>query len=173
MFIFSNDLIDLLSCLTIYFIAMAELVGVITTAVTIGSLVSQLATSIKKLKDCWEQVRDAPEDLKWLIREIEIFNLVLDEIEDDLAQESVASSLTNSRSARQSFKLCKDASEELDTLVKDLGRDLDSPSRLQRSYAALKMTAQNNKVEKYRSRLKNVTGLLMLAQQCHTRFAIP
>ena len=151
---------------------MAELVGVIASAITFGSVVAQLATSINKLKDCWEQVRDAPEDLKWLMRDIEIFGLVLAEIEDDLAQESVASRLTNSKSAVHSFRLCKEASEELDILVRDLGRDINSPSRLQRSYAAVKMVMQKNKVEKYRSRLKNVTGLLMLSQQCYTRFAI-
>jgi hypothetical protein len=155
-----------------YFIAMAELIGVISGAITFGSLVVQLATSINKLKDSWEQFHGAPEDLKWLIRDIEIFGLVLAEIEDDSAQESVASNLTNNKSALQSFRLCKEASEELDILVKDLGRDIDSSSRLLRSYASLKMTIQKNKAEKYRSRLKNAAGLLMLSQQCYTRFAI-
>ncbi|PMD32336.1 hypothetical protein L207DRAFT_399301, partial [Hyaloscypha variabilis F] len=151
---------------------MAELIGVISGAITFGSLVAQLATSIKKLKDSWEQFRGAPEDLKWLIRDIEIFGLVLAEIEGDTAQGSVASNLTNNKSALQSFRLCKEASEELDILVTDLGRDIDSSSRLLRSYAALKMTIQTNKVEKYRSRLKNLIGLLMLSQQCYTRFSI-
>ncbi len=149
---------------------MAEIVGLISGAITLGSLVAQLATSIKQLKDCWDQVRDAPEDLRWLMRDIDIFSLVLAEIEDDLAQESVASSLTNSKSAVQSFKLCKEASEELEILVKNLGRDIGSSSRLQRSYAALKMTINKNKMEKYRSGLKNVVGLLTLSQQCYTRF---
>lgn len=151
---------------------MAELIGVIASAITFGTVVAQLATSINQLKECWEEVRDAPEDLKWLIRDIEIFGLILAEVEDDLAQESVQSCLSNRKSAIQCFTLCKEASEELQTLVQDFRRELNSRNRLQRSYAAVKMVMQKNKVKKYTSRLKNIAGLLMLAQQCYTRFVI-
>ena len=144
---------------------MAELVGVISSAITFGTLVVQL-------KDCWEQIRDAPEDLKRLIQEIETYGLVLADIEDNLAQESVASSLVNTKAAVQSFDLCKQASEELAILVRDLQRDADSSNRVQRSYAALKMTMQKNKVEKYRSRMKSVAALLMLSQSCYLRFVM-
>jgi hypothetical protein len=125
---------------------MAELVGVIAGAITFGNVVAQLATSIKRLKDCWEQVHDAPEDIKWLIRDIEIFGLILAEVEEDLAQESAASSFTNSKSTVQSLRLCREASEELDILIRDLGRDINSSSRLQRSYAAVEMATQKSRV---------------------------
>lgn len=141
---------------------MAELVGV----------VAQLATSITKLKDCWRQIRDAPEDLKRLKVEIETLSTILAVGEADIAQESVVSSLVNSKPAAQSFNLCRQASEELDLLVQELGRDIDSPSLRRRSCAAVKIVKQKSKVEKYRSRLHNVTRLLSLSQQCYTRFTI-
>lgn len=151
---------------------MAELVGVIESSITLGTVVVQLGTSITKLKDCWDQIRDAPEDLKWLMLEIEAFSTILAEGEADIAQESVMSSLVNSKPAVQSFNLCRQASEQLDLLVQELGRDIDSPSRRRRSYAAVKIVMQKSKVEKYRSRLQNVTRLLSLSQQCYTRFDI-
>jgi len=151
---------------------MAELVGVFASSITLGTVVVQLATSITKLKDCWGQIRDAPEDLKWLMLEIEAFSTILAMGEADIAQESVVASLVNSKPAVQSFNLCRQASEELDLLVQELGRDIDSPSLRRRSYAAVKIVMQKSKVEKYRSRLQNVTRLLSLSQQCYTRFAI-
>lgn len=151
---------------------MAEIIGVISGAITLGGVAVQLASSIKQLKDCWEQIRDAPDDIKWLIRDIEIFGLVLTDVEHDSALGSGPSSLANSKAAMQSLRLCKEATRELEILVKDLAQDIDSPSQFQRSYAAVKMTLQKSRIEKYRSRLRNVTSLLMLSQQCYTRFAI-
>jgi hypothetical protein len=150
---------------------MAELIGVVADAVTFGTVVEQLASSVDKLKDCWEQIRDAPEDLKWLIRDIELFGIILAEAEDDWARGSAPADLFKNTSAAQSLRLCREASEEVDILAKDLERDVDSSSRLKRSYAAVRMAMQKKKVEKYRSRLKNVVGLLMVSQQCYTRLA--
>lgn len=133
---------------------------------------SQLGISIIKLKQCWDQIRDAPEDLKFLIREIKLFSYVLDDIEADMACESVASSLINSKPALQCFKLCSEAATILDVFISDLGRDIDSSSRLRGLYAAAKMVMQKKKVEHYRARLQNVAGLLSLSQQCYVRFVV-
>lgn len=152
---------------------MAELVGVIASAVTFATVVGQLATTITTLKAYWDQVNDAPEDLKWYIREIEIFSFVLADIKADIAQDSTASSLLSNKSVVKSCQLCSEATKELDTLLKDLERDINSSSRFQRSYAAVKIMMKRKNVEKYRSRLRTVTQLLSLSQQCYTRLVKP
>jgi hypothetical protein len=152
---------------------MAELVGVIASAVTFATVVAQLATTITTLKAYWDQVNDAPEDLKWYIREIEIFSFVLADIKADIAQDSTTSSFLSNKSGVKSCQLCSEATKELVTLLKDLGRDINSSCRLQRSYAAVKIMMKKNNVEKYRSRLKTVTQLLSLSRQCYTRLVIP
>lgn len=148
---------------------MAELIGVISSAITLGSLATQLATSIKRLKDYLEQIRDAPDDLKWLIRDIEVSGSIVAEIDTDSV---LIYHLNNKYAFAQSVRLCKDALQELDILVIDVGRDIDSSSRLQRSYAALRITMQRKKIERYKDRLKNVVQLLILSQQCYTRLVV-
>jgi hypothetical protein len=145
---------------------------VVASAITFGTVVAQLASSVNKLKDCWEQIRDAPEDLRWRIRDIELFGIILAEAEEDWGHGSAPANLFKNTSAAQSLRLCKEAAEELDILAKDLKRDVDSSSRSKRSYAPVRMAMQKKKVDRYRSRLKNVVGLLMVPQQCYTRFAI-
>jgi len=152
---------------------MAELVGVIASAVTFATVVGQLATTITTLKAYWDQVNDAPEDLKWYIREIEIFSFVLADIKADIVQDSTASGLLSNKSVVKSCQLCSEATKELDTLLKDLERDINSSSRFQRSYAAVKIMMKRKNVEKYRSRLRTVTQLLSLSQQCYTRLVKP
>jgi hypothetical protein len=152
---------------------MAELVGVVASAVTFATVVGQLATTITTLKAFWDQVNDAPDDLKWYIREIEIFSFVLADIKADIAQDSTASSLLSNKSVVKTCQLFSEATKELDTLLKDFERDINSSSRLLRSYAAVKIMMKKNKVEKYRSRLKTVTQLLSLSQQCYTRLVKP
>lgn len=149
---------------------MAELVGVIASSITLVGVVAHLADSIVKFKDYWDQFRDAPDDIKWIVREIEIFGHVLADIEVDMADESTSSVLLNSKSARESLELCIEASEELDIIVRELGKDLESSSRMRRSYAAAKVLVKSSRVEKHRSRLQNVTRLLSLCQQWYTRY---
>lgn len=149
---------------------MAELVGVVASSITLAGVVAHLGISIVKLKDCWDQFRDAPDDLKWTVREIDIFANVLSEIEADLADESTASILLKNKPARESLQLCMEASKEVDIVIRDLGKDIESQSRLRRSYAAAKVVMKNSKVEKHRTRLQSVTRLLSLCQQCYMRY---
>ena len=151
---------------------MAELLGVISSSIALAEVVTKLTSSIIKLKDYWNQINDAPDELKWLIRETEMFGLILAEVEAHSAQHALASSFMNNRATMQSLVLCKEASAELDIVVRDLGQNLNSPSRFHRSYAAVKMVAKKNKLEKYKTRLRNVTSLFSVSQQCYTRQVI-
>lgn len=52
---------------------MAEVTGVVPSAITFATVVAQVTESIITIKDCWCQFRDAPTDLKYLMRELELF----------------------------------------------------------------------------------------------------
>lgn len=148
---------------------MAEVVGVISGSLTLAGVVTSLADSIIKLKDCWDQIREAPDDLRWMVREIEVFGRVLVDMRADITQESTASILLKNRPMLDSLEMCVEATRDLDRLISDLGRGFKSQGRLRRSYAAAKVVMQKNQIEKFRSRLQNMTRLLSLCQQCYTR----
>ncbi|KAJ5955478.1 hypothetical protein N7501_009757 [Penicillium viridicatum] len=148
---------------------MAEAIGIASGAITFATVVVQVGQSILTLKNCWDEMRDAPEDIRKLVKEIELLGLILADIEDDLSQDSIYSALEDNKHALKSFKLCKDAADDLDAICMDLSRDVHSSSRMRRSYKVLKIVMQNGKIEKYRSRLQNAIQLLTLSQQCYTR----
>lgn len=150
---------------------MAETIGVISGAITFATVVIQVGNCIAMLKNCWNQSRDAPKDLRKTIQEIELFGLILSDIEEDLSHQSVSSALNNSKHGQICFALCKEAAEDLDIVCNDLMGNLGASSRLRRSYKAMKVVMHINNVEKHRSRLQNVIRLLILSQQCYTRCA--
>jgi hypothetical protein len=58
---------------------MAEL-GAVASAIGIASFGIQVADSVIKLKDFWERVKEAPEEIRFVLEEIETLSLVLAEI---------------------------------------------------------------------------------------------
>jgi hypothetical protein len=162
---------------------MAELVGTIASAITFAALIAQVGKSIVTLKECWHDIHYAPENLRCLVRDIELFGLILDDIESDLEQQSLVSALRNSKHAAQSYQFCKEAAVDLDAacqvLLEELrpagGRHTDSGkmNKLKRGYGAVKVgILKKGKVERLIGRLQNAMRLLLLSQQCYTRYVM-
>ncbi|KAJ5546625.1 hypothetical protein N7494_004210 [Penicillium frequentans] len=151
---------------------MAEVIGVVSGALTFATVVVQLGKSIATLKDCWNQLNDAPEDIRRLVREIELLSLIVGDLEEDLSQDSVSIALTNSKYVLQCITLCKDAVKDLDSLCTDISRDTKTVKNLRWAYKSTKLVIQKGKIEKHVARLQNVIQLLMLSQQCYIRAVI-
>jgi hypothetical protein len=148
---------------------MAEVVGVVSGAITFATVVVQLGKSIATLKDCWDQLNDAPDDLRKLVREIELFGLIVADIEEDLSQKPGSIALDNSKCVQKCLTLCKEAAEDLELVCTDIVRDTRPLNHLRRVYKSTKMVMQKGKIEKHVARLQNVIQLLMLSQQCYMR----
>lgn len=52
----------------------------VLSVITFATVVVQTTESIITIKDCWNQFRDVPGDLKYRLRDLELFGLVLAEI---------------------------------------------------------------------------------------------
>jgi hypothetical protein len=118
-------------------------------------------------------MRDAPDDLKWLLREVEMFGLIMADVEADLSQNPVPLALADSQHVSQSLLFCKEAVERLDALCKDLLQDYGSSNRLHRSYQAAKLVLRQRTVEMHVLNLHNAVRLLTLSQQCYARCVLP
>jgi hypothetical protein len=151
---------------------MAEVIGVVSSAITFATVIAQVTESIITIKDCWSQFRDAPDDLQCLLRDLELFGIILAEIEEDLSQKDLAFALNGSKHATQSLQFCGEAATNLQALSDEILRDMHSSSRLRKSYAAAKMVMQRGKLERHKARLRNAIQLLSLSQQCYTRFVM-
>ncbi|KAJ5993939.1 hypothetical protein N7451_009663 [Penicillium sp. IBT 35674x] len=117
---------------------MAEVVGVVSSAITFATVIAQVTESIMTIKDCWSQFRDAPDDLNYPMRDLELFGLILAEIEEDLSEKDIAFALKNSKHALQSLQLSREAATGLTVLSNEIMRDMHCSSHLRKSYAAAK-----------------------------------
>lgn len=149
---------------------MAEVIGVVSSAITFATVIAQVTESIIMIKGCWSQFRDAPDDLQYLMRDLELFGLILAEIEEDLSRKDLACALNGSKHTVQSLQFCREAATNLQALSDELLCDINSSSRLRKSYAAAKVVMQRGKLERHMARLRNAIQLLSLSQQCYTRF---
>ncbi|KAJ5928830.1 hypothetical protein N7466_007786 [Penicillium verhagenii] len=134
---------------------MAEVIGIVSGAITFASVVAQISKSIIQIKDCWGQIHDAPEEMRKLIAELEIYDLILQEIKQNLSSGPLANTKEMSEHSFQSLEVCKKAAESLQIIAKDLLSDLRPSSRFRRSYFSFKLVLQQSKIEKYKARLTN------------------
>jgi hypothetical protein len=149
---------------------MAELVGVVASGISIGTLAVQIASSIVKLKDYWSQIKEAPEDIRLLLEEIDDLYLLLHGIEDDRAQNPISNSLLDQVSATRCIEHCKRVADRLNDLVYDLEKDITGRKGLKKKWASTKAVLEKAKIDRYKSRLETAVKLLSLAYQIYTRF---
>lgn len=76
---------------------MAEL-GIAASGIGIASLAIQVGDSILKVRGFWDRVKEAPEDIRYILEEIETLSLVLSDLgrnndHGDLPQIAPASSM--------------------------------------------------------------------------------
>jgi hypothetical protein len=95
---------------------MAELVGVVASGISIGTLAAQVASSLIKLNSLWNELHDAPDDIKDLIDEVEILNTTILDLEDDGV--SLVIGLEQQQKSRvDCLRYCQAASNKMRLLV--------------------------------------------------------
>jgi hypothetical protein len=150
--------------------SMAELVGAISGAITIGALAANVAMSVAKLKSYWDLLEDAPEDIQRLIEEIEILSLILDDIKDDQEQNPISSLLLDGTSLSRSLQHCKMAADRLRLLTDDMGSSIDMSHHLRKRWAYAKVLLKKDKIKKFKVELEGAIRLLSLSHQSYTRY---
>lgn len=121
----------------------------------IASLALQVGDCVMRLKGFCEAVKDAPEEIKHLIEEIETINLVLSDFEDSESPEHEATS--------KCFRFCKKALGILDGVVKKVEAEIKKRKRV----GSIKAVLKKVEVEKLRERLMTAQSMLMLSNNMY------
>ena len=149
---------------------MAEaIVGLAASSISIATLVVQITNSIAKLKSYWDQLNEAPEDIRLLMEELEDIHLLLLEIEDDQRWNPFSSTILERNTKSRCLEHCRRAADSLKTLTDELEVDFNLSNKLKSKWASAKVVLKKDKIEKYRLRLERSIRLLSLSQQCYTR----
>jgi hypothetical protein len=137
---------------------MAEL-GIAASGIGIASLALQVGDCIVRLKGFWDAVKDAPEEIKHLLEEIETLSSVLSDFETneqpelDLGHESTSRCL----------EFCKKALGILDSVVKEVEANMRKRKRVGSVKAVLKRDA----IKKLKERLMSAQSMLMLSNNMY------
>lgn len=135
---------------------MAEAIGLVASGAGIASLAVQIAQSIKKLKEFYDSVRDAPRDLVYLLQYLDI----LDQHIQEFAQlETSDQWTTNSEGFRQSIAVCQSQAQEVLSIVKQLEAAIAG----NRKWGSIKAVLKNHDLRKVDERLNRAIELLTLS----------
>ncbi|TGO12483.1 hypothetical protein BTUL_0088g00610 [Botrytis tulipae] len=134
---------------------MAEAFGVAGSAVGIISLALQLGDGILKLKSFWNAVKDAPEEILYILDELDITHVLLTEIEDSLGSQTI------SPAAARSLQLCQKGVDILNNAVKELEDEM----KRRKKWGGIKMVMKKELLEKMEKRLGRANSLMMMAHQ--------
>ncbi len=140
---------------------MAEL-GAAASVLGIASLMFQVGDSLIKLKAILDMVKEAPEDIKSLIEELEIHSLVLSGIEATHEADSLDCAAT--ATTRRSLEYCRKGVNIVETIVKELDIEIGKRKRLGGFKVVLRMGTFN----KMNERLRSAQFLLILSNQMYS-----
>jgi hypothetical protein len=137
---------------------MAE-VGIIASGMGIASLGLQLLDNVKKLKEFWDSVKEAPDDVRHALVELEILRTIIDAIpknDSDMPAISAASSA-------KCLELCYRVLDLLEALLKDMNQRIEK--RLTRG--SIRVVLKKGTIDRFRDRLRNAQDMLVLCRQTY------
>jgi hypothetical protein len=148
---------------------MAELLGIVASSLTVLEVAAKAGERVIALKRLWDEIKNVPETIKNLMRQIDIIDPVLAQMEVDCAEFALrpGSMIWNDHSTKLSVYYCREAMQNLSGLISDLATDIDSAKRAKRGAAKLKVALKKETLANCECRLQNAVHLLMVAQQCY------
>jgi hypothetical protein len=141
---------------------MAEL-RVISGCLGMASLAIQVAESVKKVKGFLDSVKAAPEEIRYIRRQIEALDLVLSNCDNEEDERLVSEAVSASTETSKTFLIR--AAEELEMVVKDLEIEIRKGKKMGYFKAVLKQSI----IDKLRQRLRDAERLLVLSNQYYSQ----
>ncbi|KAI4156645.1 MAG: hypothetical protein L6R39_001072 [Caloplaca ligustica] len=134
--------------------------SVSASAITIGALAVQTVSTIKKAHDLYSAIKDAPENLRSLLEELQLLSTLLASF-----TECARPHHGSGGGLVIALAYCKDTLESIQTFSIDLENAVLRAKWASRQWTALKITFQERKLKGHLNRLERAKSLLSLAHQ--------
>lgn len=141
---------------------MAEVLGAIASGISVASFAVQLTESVKKLKDFVSTIKNAPEDVKYTIYQLETLNALLNKMDKEI-QPSPSMILENAN-LRECLALCQQGTNTLVSVATGLESDMKRRRRNR-----LKYWSKSDDLEKYNTRIESAKGLLLMSYMMYSK----
>lgn len=129
------------------------------SVIAVGSLAVQLADTAKQLCDFWSSIKDAPENIRAIMTDLELLSSVLAEAALEAQRTSPDASLT------AVLHSCNGKLKSLTMLTDDLEPGFSSKSSRIRKWTAFKFVLKSEKLRRFQEVLESLKSTLVLAQQ--------
>ncbi|GKT49492.1 uncharacterized protein ColSpa_09673 [Colletotrichum spaethianum] len=146
---------------------MAEVLGVVASAIAVGQATGQAAKSVLKLKQLWDQIENAPQRFDDLLSKLEILDALLKDVDRQFAEPSLPAGFWDRSLAQQTFKLCRSVSTQLESLCITLNDQIRSPKKSKRVRGAIKVVVDDDYLKALEAKLESAFSLLQMAHQCY------
>ena len=140
---------------------MAEILGVVASGIAVGSLAAQILGSVSQILDFCSSINDAPDDIRDLLKELEILAEFVTIIE------ACDSQGDRSATTFKALQYCQDASGSLAAVVNSIKLGFAVNNKTKRSWAAVRAVMKEKNLKKCLDRLERAKAMLFYAQQVH------
>ena len=151
---------------------MAEVVGIISSGIAMAQLAGTIGAAAMKLNGLWQEVKDVPETIQYMMGRLEAVSDVVNEIEaigdSNLPHDSVPSHLPRPSPSPLAIQRCEMARKDLENLVRDLSVDIESSRKRKRLMGKVAVVLKKDTLAKYEMRLQHAVQLLAIAHQVYT-----
>ena len=146
---------------------------VVASSITVGALAVNVAKSVVKLKEYWDSIQDAPEDIHFLIERVDTLSQILRDVEEDQTQHSMSSKLLDDSTASKCLQTCKAAADRLTQLTEKMAMSIDTSRQSKRKWISAKVVLKKDKILKFEKELQFCLSLLQLSHETYTRSVRP
>lgn len=147
---------------------MAEILGAVASGLAVAEVGLKVGGTVWKLKRLWQEVHEVPDTIAFLMKEIEIIEPVLSEFEFNFNAQITAfptpSPAHNGAPAALSSAYCREALNDLRSLVEDLDGAVTSGRSRKRTIARIRVVLKKDTIKGFQGRLERATRLLQSAQ---------
>ncbi|KAF2995137.1 hypothetical protein E8E14_002489 [Neopestalotiopsis sp. 37M] len=145
---------------------MAEILGAVASGLSIARAAGEILSTGLKLKLLLDEIRDAPENCKFLLGQVEILATALCDLQlDDVPERGISATLCGS--LRAATIQCRYAAEHLSCAIGELSAQLETHRGLRRRVVAAKLLFKKGLLAKLEHRLYTAVQCLTLTQQLY------
>lgn len=146
---------------------MAEVIGVVASAIAVGQLTVQILNGVKRLRTFLGYAKGAPHRIADELREIELLGELLTELQGNFASEESSASSTST--IEKCVLLCREAADNIAAVVTELEKDLGR-RKILRQWTTIQAALRKGELDEYQNRLSRAKPLLSLAVNCYTLY---
>jgi hypothetical protein len=147
---------------------MAEVIGIVSSAITLAEATAKTCKGIVALKRLWNEVHEVPEYINALLDRLALVHSVLSEMEIELNRDQQL--LKSNTAIGLSMQYCKSAKDRLDALVNELKQRVEDNGRFSRNRARVKAVIWKEVVRQLQEEIRDAMQLLGISQQTYAMY---